>query len=134
MRTFYIFKINKEFKIITKNKPYNLYLALDNIHNMDRSDVLLATRLYEEVCDKNDVISLNMSIFNHLSESDYYTKFNNAHIINNYFTDESSKLTVNKTYLKLKTTLNNPTFFETLKNIPNLFVVDFTSRDYFWLS
>ncbi len=101
---------------------------------MDRSDVLLATRLYEEVCDKNDVISLNMSIFNHLSESDYYTKFNNAHIINNYFTDESSKLTVNKTYLKLKTTLNNPTFFETLKNIPNLFVVDFTSRDYFWLS
>lgn len=134
MRTFYIFKINKEFKTITKNKPYNLYLALDNIHNMDTRDVILATRLYEEVCDKNDIGSLNISIFNVLGENDCYTKFNNNHIINDYFRDESSKLTVHKTYLKLKSTLNNPTFFDTLKIIPNLFVVDFASKDYFWLS
>lgn len=134
MRTFYIFKINKEFKTITKDKPYNLFLALDNIHSMDRRDISLAIRLYDEVCDSNDIRTLNLSIFNLLRDSDYYTKFNNNHIINNYYTDESSKLTVNRTYLKLKSSLNNPTFFKTLEVIPNLFVVDFSSKDYFWLS
>lgn len=134
MRTFYIFKINDAFKTITIDKPYNLFLALDNIHRMDKSELTLAVRLYEEVCDKNDVRSLNLSIFNLLRESDAYTKFNNHHIINNYYTDESSKLTIHKTYLKLKSSKNNPTFFETLKVFPNLFVVDFADRDYFWLS
>lgn len=134
MRTFYIFKINREFKILTQDKPYNLYLALDNIHSMDRRDLSLAIRLYDEVCDANDVRSLNLSIFNRLRDSDYYMKFNNNHIINNYFTDENSRLTVNKTYLKLKSSLNNPTFFNTLKVFPNLFVCDFSSKDYFWLS
>jgi len=134
MRTFYIFKINKEFKTLTKNKPYNLYLALDNIHSMDKRDLSLAIHLYNEVCEANDIRALNFSIFNLLRESDSYTKFNNCHIINNYFTDESSKLTVHKTYLKLKSTLNNPTFFKTLQVFPNLFVVDFGSKDYFWLS
>lgn len=134
MRTFYIFKISKEFKTITKNKPYNLFLALDNIHNMDSDDVSLACRLFEEICDKPNVKELNLSIFNELKNSDYYIKFNNNHLINNYYTTENSKLTINKTYLKLKSTLNNPTFFKTLRIIPNLFVIDFSSKDYFWLS
>ena len=134
MRTFYIFKINDAFKTITLNKPYNLYLALDNIHRMDKEELSLAMKLYEEVCDKNDIRSLNLSIFNLLRDSDAYTKFNNNHIINNYYTDESSKLTIYQTYLKLKTSKNDPTFFETLRYFPNLFVVDFTGKDYFWLS
>lgn len=134
MRTFYIFKINDSFKTITHSKPFNLYRALDNIHSMDRSDLSLAIHLYENVCDRHDVRSLNLSIFNSLRESDCYTKFNNHHIINNYFTEESSKLTIYKTYLKLKSNDNYPTFFKTLKNIPNLFVIDFASKDYFWLS
>ncbi|HBA37356.1 MAG TPA: hypothetical protein DCY94_01405 [Firmicutes bacterium] len=134
MRTFYIFKINREFKMLTRHDPYNLFLALDNIHSMDKGEIELARDLYEQVCDSNDVKRLNLSIFNLLRDSDYYTKFNNNHIINNYFTDESSKLTVHKTYLKLKSSLSTPTFFRTLKTIPNLFVVDFATKDYFWLS
>lgn len=134
MRTFYIFKINNSFKTITENKPFNLYMALDNIHSMNKTELPLAINLFEEVCEKNDVRSLNLSIFNSLRDTDYYTKFNNNHIINNYYTEESSRLIINKTYLKLKSTSNHPTFFKTLKNIPNLFVIDFTSKDYFWLS
>jgi len=134
LRTFYIFKINREFKVITKDKPYNLYLALDNIHSMDKRDISLALRLYDEVCTDFDVRYLNMSIFNTLRDSDYYTKFNNNHLINNYYTDETSKLTIHKTYLKLKSSLNNPAFFKTLKVFPNLFVIDFSEKDYFWLS
>jgi len=134
VRTFHIFKINKEFKTLTKDHPYNLFLALDNIHKMDKSELPLAVKLYDEICDHNDTRSMNLSIFNILRNSDYYTKFNNNHIINNYYTDENSKLTIHKTYLKLKSSNNNPTFFKTLQVIPNLFVIDFSSKDYFWLS
>lgn len=134
MRTFYIFKINREFKILTEKNPYSLFLALDNIYSLDKSEARLAVDLYSQVCDANDVRSLNLSIFNILRDSDYYTKFNNNHIINNYFTEESSKLTVHKTYLKLKSSREYPTFLRTLKVVPNLFVVDFNTKDYFWLS
>ena len=134
MRTFYIFKINREFKTITRNKPYNLYLALDNIHSMNSENVSLAYKLFDEICDMPNTKELNLTIFNEYKDSDYYIKFNNNHLINNYYTTENSKLTINKTYLKLKSSLNNPTFFKALKNIPNLFVIDFASKDYFWLS
>lgn len=134
LRTFYIFKINKEFKTITKDKPYNLYLALDNIHSMNSDNVSLAFTLFNEICDKTSPKDLNLSVFNELKDSDYYIKFNNNHLINNYFTTENSKLTVNRTYLKLKSSINNPTFFKILSSIPNLFVIDFNHKDYFWLS
>lgn len=134
MRTFYIFKINKEFKVITKDKPYNLYLALDNIHNMNSKDLKLAYKLFDEICDVNTKSNINNSIFNELKENDSYTKFNNNHIIYDYYTRENSKLIINKSYIKLKSTSNNPTFFNILKNFPNLFVIDFNSKDYFWLS
>ena len=134
MRTFYIFKINKEFKILTKNSPYNLFLALDNIHSMDKTDLSLAAKLYDEVCVQNDVSKMNLSLFKDMRDSDYYIKYNNNHIINNYYTEESSKLIVYKTYLKLKSSGNSSTFFRALKQYPNLFVVDFNSKDYFWLS
>jgi len=134
LRTFYIFKISKEFKVITKDKPYNLYLALDNIHSMNTDELNLAYKLFDEICDRPDVKKLNLSVFNTLKDSDYYIKFNNNHLINNYYTTENSKLTINRSYLKIKSSLNNPTFFKILKSIPNLFVIDFSSKDYFWLS
>lgn len=134
MRTFYVFKINKEFKVITKDEPYNLYLALNNIYTMDKSNVNLAYRLFDEICDISDTRKLDLQVFNKLKDNDYYIKFNNNHLINNYYTDENSKLTINKSFLKIKSSANYPTFFSILKSVPNLFVIDFTSKDYFWLS
>lgn len=134
MRTFYIFKITNEFRVITKDEPYNLYLALNNIHTMDRDNLSLAYRLFDQICDISDTRILNLSVFNKLKDNDYYIKFNNNHLINNYYTDENSKLTINRAYLKVKSSANYPTFFSILKSVPNLFVIDFTSKDYFWLS
>lgn len=134
MRTFYIFKINREFKIITRDKPYNLFLALNNIHNMPSGEIGIAIKLFDEICEPQDKTSINLSLFNQLRDSDDYTKFQNSHLINNYYTSENSKLIVNEAYLKINSSLNNPTFFKLLKTIPNLFVIDFYSKDYFWLS
>lgn len=134
MRTFYIFKINKEFKTLTKNKPYNLYLALNDIYKMDKRNISIASHIYYKICDTNDIKRLSLKLFNYLKDSDYYTKFNNNHLINNFYTNESSKLTVKRSHLKLKSTINRPYFFKILKLVPNLFVVDFVYKDYFWLS
>ena len=101
---------------------------------MDESNLNLAIKLFDEICEKPNPKDLNISLFNELRSSDYYTKFNNNHLINNYYTEENSKLIVKKTFMKVKTSMNNPTFFSVLKKIPNLFVVDFVSKDYFWLS
>ena len=118
MRTFYIFKINKEFKTITRNQPYNLYLALDNIHSMNEDNVKLAYKLFDQICDIPNSKEINLFVFNEFKNSDSYIKFNNNHIINNYYTTENSKLIVHRTYIKLKSTINNPTFFKTLKIFP----------------
>lgn len=134
MRVFYIFKINKEFKTITKDKPYNLFLALNSIHNMNSNEISLAYKLYSEICDPQDKTRINLVLFNILKNHDNYIKFQNCHLINDYYSKENSKLTVNEAYLKIKSSLNNPTFFELLKSVPNLFVIDFYSKDYFWLS
>ena len=61
VRTFYIFKINNDFKTITKDKPYNLYLALDNIHSMNNKEVGLAYRLFNEICEPQDKLKINLS-------------------------------------------------------------------------
>ena len=134
MRVFYIFRINKEFKTITRDRPYNLYLALDSIHSMRKKEVKLAYKLYSEICDPQDKTQINLELFQELKNNDNYINFQNSHLINDYYTKENSKLIVSEAFLKVKSSLNNPTFFELLKSIPNLFVIDFYSKDYFWLS
>ena len=101
---------------------------------MDKDNISLAYKLFDDICEISDTKILNISIFNKFKDNDYYIKFNNNHLINNYYTEENSKLTINKSYFKLKSSTNYPTFFSILKNIPNLFVIDFKSKDYFWLS
>jgi hypothetical protein len=55
-------------------------------------------------------------------------------MFNNYYTDEVSKLIIKNSYLILKSNKENSTFFTILSEIPNLFVIDFENKDYFWLS
>ena len=45
MRTFYIFKINKEYYKLTKDTPYNLYSAYLNIKLSTKNNINL---LYNE--------------------------------------------------------------------------------------
>ena len=134
MRTFYVFRIKDEFKTITENKPYNLFLTLDNIRCMPTTELNIATSIYDMLCINHDKGKMNLEIFKLLKDSDYYTKYNNNHMINNYYTTEKSKLTVNNTYLKIETTSMYPYFLKLLKNYKNLFIADFEEKDYFWLS
>ncbi len=133
MRTFYIFKINKEFAILTKNCPYNLFKSIEQIYYSDKNDLSLAYNIYEQIILPLDKVKINLNIFEKCKESDYYTKFNNIHMINNFYSDEQSKLIVNRSYMLLRSTKGSPSFLKLLQEIENIFVCDFENKDYFWL-
>ena len=134
MRTFYIFKINNDYYKITKNMPYNLYKALLNIKLGTKENITYLKNEYNSIVDKYNKRELNKYIYGKMSKLDGYNLFNSVHTFNSYYTNEASKLIVNNSYMILKTNTITPYFLDYLKDIPNLFLIDFEKGDYFYLS
>lgn len=132
MRVFYLFNINEEFKSITKDEPYSLFNSLNQIYRLDNRDVFIAFDLINQIIKPFDKRKLNLELFDIYRNNNNYTKFNNIHIINNYFNDEKTELTIKKSYLLLRSTVDVPSFLKDL-NDSNVFVCDFKNKDYFWL-
>ncbi len=132
MRTFYIFKINKEFKSLSKDKPYNLFKTFEQIYTSEAKDLNLIFDLFNQVALTFDKKKINLTIFDSYRHNLSYTKYNNVHLINNFYTDEASKLIVNKSYLMLKSSVDIPTFLKDIKS-DDIFICDFQNKDYFWL-
>lgn len=133
MRTFYIFRINDEFARLTKECPYNLFKSIEDIYYTPKNNIDTAFNLYEQIVKPFDKNELNDAIYDKCKDSDHYTKFNNTHMINNFYSDEQSKLIVNSTYIILKSSINSPSFFKILECIKDIFICDFDNKDYFWL-
>ena len=122
MRIYYIFLIKKEIYEITKNKPENLYKLLESIYLLNNDDVVLGHKknIHKLISEtNNDNIS--------------YTCYRNAHMINDFLNNETTKLILNNSHIKIKSNSFYPTFFRNLENLPNLFVCDFINVDYFYL-
>ena len=133
MRTFYIFKINDEFATLTKNCPYNLFKSMEQIYYTKKSDISIAFSIFEQIVMPIDKIQTNLDIFINYKDSDHYTKFKDTHMINNFYSDEQTKMIVNNSYILLRSTKSAPSFLDNLKNIKNGFACDFENKDYFWL-
>ena len=134
MRTFYIFKVNKEYYKLTKDIPYNLYNAYLSIRLSTKNNIDLLYNEYFSVTDGYNKKVLNELLAKRMHNLDGYTVYNNIHQFNNYYTDEVSKLTVFNSYMILKSNIPNSSFLTILSKIPYLFVIDFDKEDYFWLS
>lgn len=134
MRTFYIFKINKEYSKLSYDIPYNLFSAFLNIKLGTLSNINYLYNEYFSFIDPFNKSYLSKSIYNRLSNVDGYSVFGNTHTFNNYYTDESSKLIIYNSYMTIKTNKFISSFFKELSYLPNLFVIDFDNNDYFWLS
>ena len=134
MRKFYIFNINREFAILTKELPYNLYKTLEELYYLKKQDYNLGVAIFEKVAIPIDKKMLNLSIFNDYKDNQYYTKFNNLHMINNYYSNEQTTLAINKAFLTLETTTLHPAFLKELDKNNYYFACDFKNKDYFWLS
>lgn len=133
MRTFYIFKINDEFATLTKNCPYNLFKSMEQIYYTDKTDLSVAYNIYEQMILPFNKNRVNIDIFKEYRDNDFYTKYDNTHMINNFYNDEQTKLIVNSSFMLLRTSILKPTFFNILSNDKNIFVCDFENKDYFWL-
>lgn len=134
MRTFYIFKIDNEYYNLTKSMPYNLYKTLLNIKIGTKDNLKYLKHEYNTLVNRYNRNELNSFIYGKMKELDGYNKFNNTHVFNSYYTNESSKLTIYNSYMVLKSNREVPHFLDFLEDIPNLFFIDFEKGDYFYLS
>ncbi len=134
MRTFYIFKVNKDYYNLTKNIPFNLYNAYLNIKLSTKNNIDLLYNEYFSFTESINRKSLNSLIYNRMNNLDGYSIYNNTHQFNNYYTDEASKLIIFNSFMILKSNIPNSTFLAELAKIPNLFIIDFDREDYFYLS
>lgn len=133
MRTFYLFKIKRNYKELTKNNPYNLYKAIENIYYLKQDELGYFYTFFYQIRDTFNKEYLDNNIFEYYKNKYTYTKVNNTHMINDYYSDEKSKLIINKSFMYIKSTKNIPTFLRAITKKDNIFVCDFKNKDYFWL-
>jgi len=133
MRTFYLFKIKKSYSELTHDTPYNLFKAIENVYYLKQEDLSYFNNFFVQIRDTFNKEYLDNNIFEFYKNKYSYTKVNNVHMINDYYTAEKSKLIISKSYLYIKSTKNLPTFLKAITRKDNIFVCDFVNKDYFWL-
>ena len=133
MRTFYIFKINKEFSLLLKENPYTLYKTLENIYLLDKESISIGKDLLEQVASLINIDAINKMIYEKNKDNDFYMKIGSNHRIYNKYRDEETIITVKNTHIYLTTNVL-PKNIHLFLPSKDLFVCDFQNRDYFWLS
>lgn len=126
MRTFYVFKLNKNYILAAKNNPYNIYLLLNSIYSYKRKDITIPFNLFKEVCIPINRDFFDKYFYDRLSSNEGYTKFKSIHMYHNYFTEEESKMVVNISHIKIKSNLEDNIFKTNL--IDGLFMCDFKNN------
>lgn len=132
MRTFYIFKIKKPYAILTRNNPLPLYKTIEHIYYLKENELKKHNNIFNQLKDTFNQENLNNLIYFNYKNNYNYIKFNNTHIINDYYTKEKTKMIVNKNYILIKTTKDIPSFLNILSNKDNIFICDFNNKDFFW--
>lgn len=133
MRTFYLFEVKENILKNYRNNYEELYSLLESIHYLKTEDIILGFNLYEKIVNPilkeeyNDYIKKN-----NLGHENYIC-YNYTHTINDFYFNESTKMIINNSHIKIKTNKNVPSFFYNIRNFKNIFVCDFNNHDYFLL-
>lgn len=133
MKTFYIFKINKNYISLAKSSPENMYMLFKSINNHKRDDIIVAYDLLKEISLPINRDFFNEFIYMKLRYNESYTKYRNVHMYNDYLKDEISKMSINNSHIKIKSNKENNVFVNNLINIDNLFLCDFNNDYYKYL-
>lgn len=131
MRTYYVFNINKEMSILTKDTPYVLYKSLESIHKT--RDVYMASSLYEQLASKFNKNMINNLLLESFKDNQHYIYVNNHHSYYNKYKEESCTIDVKNSYLLCNSNSGRLILLNKLTGF-NLFACDFQNKDYFWLS
>ncbi len=134
MRIFYIFEIKDNILKNFKNNYEGLYELLESIHYLKNDDIILGYSIFDSLVTKIDKDKYNSYIKKNNLGSEKYICYNYSHTINDFYSDESTKMIINNSHIKIKSNKNIPSFFYDLRSFNNLFVCDFHHNDYFLLS
>lgn len=135
MRSYYIFNIKEPLYNLYYKKEYVLYDVLEELYKLNRKDLVLGYKFFNEFALPFNKAILNEYIYNSERNNVTYIKNLNNHIIHDRFNNENSTLTVYNSHILLKTDKDISRFFALLnKYNSNLFICDFNNHDYFWLS
>lgn len=133
MRTFYIFKINRDLAVLMNEVPYNLYRTLEGIYLLDKNSISYGKDLLDQVIIPIDKAKYNRTIYDLNKDNDFYTKVGDKHTIYNKYRNETTTIIIKNSHILLTTNVMK----SNLKNfLPSndFFVCDFLNKDYFWLS
>ena len=134
MKEYYVFNLKKEFAILYKSKPNELFYIFNRIYYMKDIDKNYGYNLFEQIALFYNKEEVNDYIFSKYKDKIMYSINDNEHIINNLFLNEISILTVKSSNLKIETNLERCTFFKDLKQYSkNLFICNFKEQEYFFL-
>ncbi len=135
MRIFYIFKIKEPVYNLYYKKEYVLFDVLEELCKIEKRDVILGYKFFNEFALPFNKEKVNTYIYNIESSNITYIKNINKHIIHDRFNNENSTLTVHNSHILLKTDKEISKFLKDLyKYDSKLFVCDFSNQDYFWLN
>ena len=133
MRTFYIYNVNDYFCDVYNNYPYKLYKILEDAYLSNKYNSKNSSIMYGEIINNYNKLFVNNYIFANNKFDIYYSNKDNIHLISNK--KEYSKFVFNSYYLKLKSSVNYPKFFDNINNYSeNIFICDYVNKDYFWLN
>ena len=110
-----------------------MYKLLESIYLLNNDDVVLGFKMFEKICKIIPKKNINKLIKDTNLENLSYTSFGSTHMINDFLNNETTKLILNNSHIKIKSNSLYPSFFKVLESIPNLFVCDFINMDYFYL-
>ena len=133
MRTYYLFEIKDIVLKNYKNNYNELYELLESIYKLKNEDIVLGYDIFAKVANQIDKDKISNYLRDKNIQSENYICYNYTHIINDYYSDESTRLSINNSHIKIKTNKNAPSFFYNIRNFNNIFVCDFYNRDYFLL-
>ena len=134
MRTYYIFRVKKEFRNLFKDNPKGLFMSFKRIYNMNKEDIDFGYNLFNQLIEVLEKEQLDRYLFIKLHNKMFYTKQGEDHVINNLYKDEVSILRVKNSYMKLEVNKDSSMFFNILYNYyEEYFVCDFENFDYFYL-
>lgn len=132
MRTFYIFRINRQMGILLKNSPYNLFKSLEDIYLLDKTSIGIGKDLLDSLVVPIDKEKCNRLIYELNKDNDFYMKNGDTHKIVNKYRNENTTIIVKNSHILLKTNIINRDIKKFLP-VNQAFACDFQNKDYFWL-
>ena len=133
MYKYYLFNIEKDTKVLFKNNAYYLFDTLNRIYKTDLRNVNYNYLVLSDLVNEIPKLKMNTYLFDYYKNNDFYLKFKDKHVINNVLSRENSELILNNLFVKIISSIDDPSFLKTLNGTGDWFVRDFNNLNYFWL-